>query len=156
MRWKIFEKTFSKCARHKNMVQWWCYLHLFQGFQWAEVCIRALGECSPEEREKDYPCEICDKTFQCHDRLVQHIRNVHKMRAMLRNALCPHCKKRIMTKCGHSNHIWIKHPEFREAAEMTLNDKGHGKLIASLKNLFEMGGWWLPHTNIVYTYAKTC
>ena len=105
-----------------------------------EVCIRALGECNPEEREKDYPCEICDKTFQCHDRLVQHIRNVHKMRAMLRNALCPHCKKRIMTKCGHSNHIWIKHPEFREAAEMTLNDKGHGKMIASLKNLFEMGG----------------
>lgn len=102
-----------------------------------EVCVRALGECNPEDREKDYHCTLCDKIFACHDRLVQHVRNVHKERAMLRNALCPHCHRRIMTKCGLCNHIWIKHPEFREAAEMTLNDKGHEKLVASLKETFE-------------------
>merc|ERR1711892_1141979 len=99
-----------------------------------EICIRSLVGCNPEDREKKYPCSLCQKIFRCHDRLVQHVRNVHNERAMLRNAICPHCQRRIMTKCGLSNHIWIKHPEFREAAEMTLNDKGHENLLASLQS----------------------
>eukprot|EP00092_Neocalanus_flemingeri_P068060 GFUD01083118.1.p1 GENE.GFUD01083118.1~~GFUD01083118.1.p1 ORF type:complete len:399 (-),score=101.42 GFUD01083118.1:185-1381(-) len=102
-----------------------------------EVCMRSLGQCTPEDREKDYHCAMCDKIFPCHDRLVQHVRNVHEKKAMLKNALCNHCQKRMMTKCGLYNHIWIKHPEFRAAAEMALNDKGHQKLVASLKEEFD-------------------
>ena len=100
-----------------------------------EACVISLGECNPEEREKEYSCTLSDKHFPCHDRLVQHIRNVHDQRAMFKNVICPHCKKRIMTKCGLCNHIWSKHTEFREAAEQTLKDKGHEKMLAGMKKV---------------------
>ena len=90
------------------------------------VCMRLLGACEPEDREKEFECPDCDAVYPCEERLMQHARDAHDLTCLWpKKVVCVHCYKIIGHRCGLMYHIVAKHPKVRQAAVMTLRDKGH-------------------------------
>ena len=91
-----------------------------------DVCLLELGECDPGELEKEYKCRVtdCASSFLCHDRLVQHLRDVHHLFAHMKHAICPYCCQSWRSKCELYRHLYRTH-DHKRAAERALIQKGH-------------------------------
>ena len=79
-----------------------------------------------EKRKEKKKCSLCAKTYVCDCRLQNHYLESHKRHpAQSLRTVCPFCMTGLENKCALLMHVFMKHPCFKQAAKVALEERGH-------------------------------